>query len=225
MEDGGSLDGEDDHFRQLLLYKSCSLWWYQHLDTISRRQDDPQYFKDPPPEMEDGGSLDGEDDHFRQRLLYKSCLQFHTLSSPLETLLWRQGFRRAGTTCDRGKSHQRHWSLRRSHHFQVYIQPLGLTLLTHSLVKSWFNFSLKLLLQPIRCFIGLQPPMGGILTPGDDVQMSVSLLETYFVKQTLPEMVIFPIKTAPVLHLWWWILGGRGSSWHLEMVSRCQYHY
>ena len=39
MSDRGSLDDEDDHFRQRLLYKSCSKQWYWHLDTISRCQD------------------------------------------------------------------------------------------------------------------------------------------------------------------------------------------
>ena len=39
MDDRGSLDHEDDHFRQRLLYKSCSKQWYRHLDTISRGQD------------------------------------------------------------------------------------------------------------------------------------------------------------------------------------------
>ena len=48
----------------------------------------------------------------------------------------------------------------------------------------------------------------GILTSGDGVQMSVSLFGTTFVKQSLPEMVIFMVKTAPIIHLWWWILGG-----------------
>ena len=57
-----------------------------------------------------------------------------------------------------------------------------------------------------------------ILTSGDGVQMSVSSFGTTFVKQSLPEMVIFPIKTAPILHLWWWILEGYGASGHLEMV-------
>ena len=52
--------------------------------------------------------------------------------------------------------------------------------------------------------------MGVILTPGDGVQKSVSSIGTTFVKQSLSEMVIFPIKTGPVLHLWWWILGGLG---------------
>jgi len=47
----------------------------------------------------------------------------------------------------------------------------------------------------------------GILTSEDGVQMSVSLFGTTFVKQSLPEMVIFIIKTAPITHLWWWILG------------------
>ena len=46
---------------------------------------------------------------------------------------------------------------------------------------------------------------------GDGVQMSVSSLETTFVKLTLPLMVIFHVKTAPVLHLWWWIPGGMGG--------------
>jgi len=48
---------------------------------------------------------------------------------------------------------------------------------------------------------------GGILTFGDRVQMSVSSFGTAFVKQYMPEMVIFPVKTAPILHLWCWILG------------------
>ena len=39
-------------------------------------------------------------------------------------------------------------------------------------------------------------------------QMSMSSLGTTFVKQSLPEIVTFPVKTAPILHLWWWILGG-----------------
>ena len=41
MEDRGSLDREDDHFRQRLLFKSYSKWWYWHLDTISGCQDAP----------------------------------------------------------------------------------------------------------------------------------------------------------------------------------------
>ena len=41
MEDRGSLDREDDHFKQRLLYKSCSKWWYGHLDTISGCQETP----------------------------------------------------------------------------------------------------------------------------------------------------------------------------------------
>ena len=48
----------------------------------------------------------------------------------------------------------------------------------------------------------------GILTFGDCVQMSVSSFGTAFVKQSMPEMVIFPVKTAPILYLWCWILGG-----------------
>ena len=60
IKDRGSLDEEDNHFRQSLLYKICFLQWYWHLDTISRCQDDPSSSKDSPPEMKDRGTLGGK---------------------------------------------------------------------------------------------------------------------------------------------------------------------
>ena len=47
-----------------------------------------------------------------------------------------------------------------------------------------------------------------ILTSGDGVQMSVSSFGTTIVTQSLPEMVIFLVKTVSILNLWWWILEG-----------------
>ena len=51
--------------------------------------------------------------------------------------------------------------------------------------------------------------IGGILKSGDGVQMSVSSYGTTFKKQSLAEMVIFPTKTAPMLHFWWGSLEDR----------------
>ena len=60
MEDRGSLDREDDHFKQRLLYKSCSKWWYGHLDTISGCQDAPYPpISRCPPEICLAGEVEG----------------------------------------------------------------------------------------------------------------------------------------------------------------------
>ena len=54
----------------------------------------------------------------------------------------------------------------------------------------------------------IDPSMLTTIQCRNNVQMSVSSFGTRFVKQSLLEMVIFPVKTAPILHLWLWILGG-----------------